>query len=67
MPAKESVMLETTATVRIKIIDSEVNKSKRTKMGINNSKPNMAAFCSCWRQLNMTFILNAYYSQAVFQ
>lgn len=41
-------------------------------MGINNSKPifglrNMAAFCSCWRQVNMTLILNAYYSQAVFQ
>lgn len=53
MPAKESVMLQTTATVRTKIIDSEVNKSKHTKMGINNSKPifglrNMAAFCSCW-------------------
>jgi len=44
MPAKESVMLETTSTVRIKIIDSEVNKSKCTKMGINNSKPNMADF-----------------------
>lgn len=43
MPAKESVMLQTTDTVWIKIIDSEVNKSKHTKMGINNSKPDFWA------------------------